>query len=159
MGGRAGIGYHTKKSKRRKKKQSKSFKKSKNKKSLPFPFPFANTPSKQKDINISENRFALLRIEGRSCFGGVVGLRLLLLLLLLLLRVRVRFLYFLTGAGDALTLLDSQDRPSRRPSPLVAHEGTTYQTLSLSLESCSASVTSCGVMATKVSANMKKGGS
>lgn len=55
--------------------------------------------------------------------------------------------YFLAGAGGALTLLDNQARPSRRPSPVVAQLGTTYQTLSLSLESCRASVTSCGFMA------------
>lgn len=57
------------------------------------------------------------------------------------------FLYFLAGAGGALTLLESQARPSRRPSPVVAQLGTTYQTLSLSLESCRASVTSWGFMA------------
>lgn len=57
-------------------------------------------------------------------------------------------LYFLAGAaGGALTLLESQARPSRRPSPVVAQLGTTYHTLSLSLDSCSTSVTSWGFMA------------
>lgn len=55
--------------------------------------------------------------------------------------------YFFTGAGGALTLLDSQARPSRRPSPVVAQLGTTYHTLSLSLESWRASVTSWGFRA------------
>lgn len=56
-------------------------------------------------------------------------------------------LYFLAGAGGVLTLLDNQARPSMRPSPVVAQLGTTYHTLSLSLESWSASVTSCGFIA------------
>lgn len=55
--------------------------------------------------------------------------------------------YFLAGAGGALTLFDNHARPSRRPSPVVAQLGTTYQTLSLSLESWRASVTSWGFMA------------
>lgn len=61
--------------------------------------------------------------------------------------------YFLGGGaaaaaeGWALTLLDSQARPSSRPSPVVAHDGTTNQTLSFSLLSWSASVTSWGFMA------------
>lgn len=55
--------------------------------------------------------------------------------------------YFLGGGMGALTLVDSQPSPSTRPSPVVAHEGTTYQTLSLSLESWRASVTSLGLRA------------
>lgn len=55
--------------------------------------------------------------------------------------------YFLAGAGGALTLLDSQARPSSRPSPVVAQLGTTYQTLSFSFDRFRASVTSCGFMA------------
>lgn len=56
--------------------------------------------------------------------------------------------YFLGGgAGIALTLLESHAKPSIRPSPVVAQLGTTYQSLSLSFESWSCSVTSWGVKA------------
>jgi hypothetical protein len=55
--------------------------------------------------------------------------------------------YFLAGAAGVLTLFDSHAKPSNKPSPDVAQLGTTYQTLSLSLDSWSASVTSCGFMA------------
>src|SRR5690349_15030117 len=56
--------------------------------------------------------------------------------------------YFFAGAaGGALTLLESHAKPSRRPSPVVAQLGTTYQTLSFSLDRCRASVTSWGFIA------------
>ncbi len=50
--------------------------------------------------------------------------------------------YFWAGVAGDLTLLDSHASPSKRPSPVVAQLGTTYQILSFSLDSCSASVTS-----------------
>ena len=55
--------------------------------------------------------------------------------------------FFPAGAGGDLTLFDSHARPSSSPSPVVAQLGTTYQTLSFSLSSWRALVTSCGFIA------------
>lgn len=55
--------------------------------------------------------------------------------------------YFLAGAAGVFTLLDSQARPSSRPSPVVAQLGTTNHILSFSWFSLRASVTSCGFIA------------
>lgn len=55
------------------------------------------------------------------------------------------------GTRNAVYLLLTfwliQLRPSKRPSPVVAHDGWTYQGLSRIVWSCSFSVTSAGVMA------------
>jgi len=59
--------------------------------------------------------------------------------------------HFLFGFGGDLTLFVSHANPSSNPSPVVAQLGTTNQILSLSWESLSASVTSCGFIAPGIS--------
>lgn len=55
----------------------------------------------------------------------------------------VMFYFLATGAGGDLTLFDNHAKPSSKPSPVKAQDGTTYHTLSFSLSSCRAAVTSC----------------